>query len=467
MHALRIPGTSLAQSQAMQRDIEKAIMARPEVRRVFSKTGTAETASDPMPPNASDTFVMLKPQAQWPDPGLRKEDLLKQIEAAVEQLPGNQYEFTQPIQMRFNELIAGVRGDLAVKIFGDEFEPLLEAADQIATILRATPGAADVKVEQADGLSILDIVVDRAAIARRGLSLALVQEAIGTAIGGRHAGAVFEGDRSFEIVVRLPEPIRGDIEALKNLPVSLPGSVVTVPLGGLAAFNFSEGPNLISRDNGKRRIVVSANVRDRDIASVASEARARIDAEVKLPAGYWTTWGGQFENLAAARERLAFVVPACFVLIFLLLMSALGSARDAVLVFSAVPLALTGGVLALWLRGMPFSVSAAVGFIALSGIAVLNGLVMLTYVKQLMAQGLARLDALQQGALTRLRPVAMTALVASLGFVPMALATGTGAEVQRPIATVVIGGLISATLLTLLVLPALYAWLGRDEEKQA
>jgi len=463
MHALRIPGTSLTQSQAMQRDLERAIIALPQVARVFSKTGTAEVASDPMPPNASDTFIMLKPQAEWPDPKLRKEELLQQIEAAVAQWPGNQYEFTQPIQMRFNELIAGVRGDLAVKIFGDEFEPLLDTANKVAAILRATNGAADVKVEQADGLSILDIAVDKAEIARRGLSLAAVQEAIGTAIGGRHAGAIFEGDRTFEIVVRLPEAIRGDVEALKNLPVSLTNTVLTVPLGQLASFTFSEGPNLISRENGKRRIVVSANVRDRDIASVASEARKKIDAEVKLPPGYWTTWGGQFENLAAARERLAYVVPACFVLIFLLLMSALGSARDAVLVFSAVPLALTGGVLALWLRGMPFSVSAAVGFIALSGIAVLNGLVMLTYVKQLMAQGLARLDALREGALTRLRPVAMTALVASLGFVPMALATGTGAEVQRPIATVVIGGLISATLLTLLVLPALYAWLGRDE----
>ncbi|MDB5653241.1 MAG: CusA/CzcA family heavy metal efflux transporter, partial [Tardiphaga sp.] len=467
MNVLRIPGTSLAQSQAMQRDVERAVMARPEVRLVFSKTGTAEIASDPMPPNTSDTFIMLKPQAAWPDPKLHKEDLLQQIEAAVEQLPGNQYEFTQPIQMRFNELIAGVRGDLAVKIFGDEFEPLLETANKVAAILRATPGAVDVKVEQADGLSILDIAVDKTEIARRGLSLAVVQETIGTAIGGRNAGAVFEGDRTFEIVVRLPEPIRSDIDALRNLPVSLPGSVVTIPLGQLAAFNFSEGPNLISRDDGKRRVVVSANVRDRDIASVAGEARARIDAEVRLPAGYWTTWGGQFENLAAARERLIWVVPACFVLIFLLLTSALGSARDAVLVFSAVPLALTGGVVALWARDMPFSVSAAVGFIALSGVAVLNGLVMLSYVKQLMAQGLARLDALYQGALTRLRPVAMTALVASLGFVPMALATGTGAEVQRPIATVVIGGLISATLLTLLVLPALYAWLGKDVAKAA
>ena len=470
MHALRIPSTGLSQSQAMQLDVEKAVMALPQVARVFSKTGTAEVASDPMPPNASDTFIILKPQAAWPDPDMTKEALLKRIEAAVGELPGNAYEFTQPIQMRFNELIAGVRGDLAVKVFGDEFEPLLRSADQIAAILRDTRGAVDVKVEQADGLSILDITVDRAETARRGLSLAAVQEVIGTAIGGRDAGLIYEGDRGFAIVVRLPDAIRTDLDALKNLPVSLPSgaaTTATVPLGQLARFDLREGPNLISRDNGKRRVVVTANVRDRDIASVANEARAAIDAQVKLSPGSWTSWSGQFENLAAARERLALVVPACFVMIFLLLMSALGSARDAALVFSAVPLALTGGVLALWARGIPFSVSAAVGFIALSGVAVLNGLVMLTYIKQLMAQGHARLAAIREGALTRLRPVVMTALVASLGFVPMALATGTGAEVQRPIATVVIGGLISATLLTLLVLPALYAWLGRDEPNKA
>jgi cobalt-zinc-cadmium resistance protein CzcA len=464
MHALRIPSTSLAQSQAMQMDVEKAVSALPQVAYVFSKTGTAEIASDPMPPNAADTFIILKPQQQWPDPDLTKDALVEQIEAAVRELPGNNYEFTQPIQMRFNELLAGVRGDVAVKVFGDDFEPLLRTANQIADILRATKGAKDVKVEQASGLSTLDITVDKAEIARRGLSLATVQEVIGTAIGGRDAGVVFEGDRYFEIVVRLPETIRNDLDALKGLPVSLPttGAIsLTVPLGQVATFKLGEGPNQVSRENGKRRVVVTANVRDRDIASVVNEARAQVDAQVKPPAGYWMTWGGQFENLEAARQRLSIVVPACFLVIFLLLMSALGSARDALLVFSAVPLALTGGVLALWLRGMPFSVSAAVGFIALSGIAVLNGLVMLTFIQQLMAQGRKKLDAIYEGALTRLRPVAMTALVASLGFVPMALATGTGAEVQKPIATVVIGGLISATLLTLFVLPALYALFGR------
>jgi len=467
MHAIRIPSTSLAQAQAMQLELENKISALPQVAFVFSKTGTAEIASDPMPPNASDTFIILKPQAQWPDPGLAKDALLEQIEAAARELPGNNYELTQPIQMRFNELLAGVRGDVAVKVFGDDFEPLLRTASQIASIIRATKGAVDVKVEQARGLSVLEIDVDKAAIARRGLSLAAVQEVIGIAIGGRDAGIVFEGDRHFEIVVRLPDTVRNDLDALKNLPVSLPltgTAPQSVPLGQLASFTVSEGPNQISRENGRRRVVVTANVRDRDIASVVNEARSKIDAQVKLPPGYWLTWGGQFENLTAARQRLSIVVPACFVLIFLLLMSALGSARDALLVFSAVPLALTGGVLALWLRGMPFSVSAAVGFIALSGIAVLNGLVMLTFIKQLMEQGRDKLAAIYEGALTRLRPVAMTALVASLGFVPMALATGTGAEVQRPIATVVIGGLISATLLTLFVLPALYAWFGRNRQ---
>ncbi len=460
MHALRIPSTSLRQAQAMQFDVEKRVSAFPQVAFVFSKTGTAEIATDPMPPNATDTFIILKPEAQWPDPSLTKDALIKQIETAVRELPGNTYEFTQPIQMRFNELLAGVRGDVAVKIFGDGFEPLLNAANQIAEILRGTRGATDVKVEQASGLSVLEISVDKAAIARRGLSLAAVQDVIGTAIGGREAGVVFEGDRYFDITVRLNESIRNDVDALRRLPVSLPGAgnlAMTVPLGDVAAFTFSEGPNQISRENGKRRVVVTANVRDRDIASVVNEARLAIDEQVKLPAGYWLSWGGQFENLITARNRMAVVVPACFVLIFLLLTSALGSARDALLVFSAVPLALTGGVLALWLRGIPFSVSAAVGFIALSGIAVLNGLVMLTFIKQLMAQGREKRDAIVEGALTRLRPIIMTAMVASLGFIPMALATGTGAEVQRPIATVVIGGLISATLLTLLVLPALYA----------
>jgi heavy metal efflux system protein len=466
MHALRIPSTALSQSQAMQLAVEKTVSRFPEVAFVFSKTGTAEMASDPMPPNASDTFIILKPRDQWPDPSLTKDGLIERIAAAVNRVPGNVYEFTQPIQMRFNELLAGVRGDIAVKVFGDEFEPMLKAAHEVAAALRAVRGATDVKVEQAGGLPVLEIKVDKSAIARRGLSVSAVQEVIGAAVGGREAGVVFEGDRSFDIVVRLPESVRSDLEALGNLPVALPRATPSSPVQSLALnrvarFSFTEGPNQISRENGKRRIVVSANVRGRDLGSVVEEAQTRVKQCVRLPPGYWMTWGGQSENLAAARQKLAIVVPGCFAMIFLLLLAAMGSARDALLVFSAVPLALTGGIFALWLRGMPFSISAAVGFIALSGVAVLNGLVMLSYIRQLRENGVPLALAIENGALTRFRPVVMTALVAALGFVPMAFATGTGAEVQKPLATVVIGGLISATLLTLAILPALYARYGR------
>jgi len=464
INALRIPSTALAESQRMQLDVEKAIAKLPEVGVVFSKTGTAEVASDPMPPNASDTFVIFKPTDQWPDPSLSKDELLRRISGALEKLPGQVYEFTQPIQMRFNELLAGVRGDVAVKVFGDEFEPMLHAANQIAAVLRSTQGATDVKVEQINGLPTLEIAINRGEIARLGLSVAAIQSVIGAAVGGQEAGMVFEGDRRFEIVVKLPEDRRADLEVLRNLPVTLPplspgAAVQTVPLSRVADFRFIEGPNQISREQSKRRVVVTANVRGRDMASVVDEAKSKIDQSVKLPPGYWMIWGGQYENLASARARLMLVVPGCFVLIFLLLFSALGTARDAALVFSAVPLALTGGILALWLRGLPFSVSAAVGFIALSGIAVLNGLVMLSAIRQLTLTTEST-AAIIEGALTRLRPVVMTALVAALGFVPMALATGTGAEVQRPLATVVIGGLVTATFLTLFVLPALITRFG-------
>jgi len=470
MNALRIPSTSLSQSQAMQLRVEQTVSLFPEVALVFSKTGTAEMASDPMPPNASDTFIILKPRDQWPDRSLTKEGLIERIAAAVNRLPGNVYEFTQPIQMRFNELLAGVRGDIAVKVFGDEFELMQKAASEVAAAVRTVRGATDVKVEQAGGLPVLEIKVDKSAIARRGLSVSAVQEVIGAAVGGQEAGVVFEGDRSFDIVVRLPESVRSDLEALGNLPVALPRATPSSPVQSLALnrvarFSFAEGPNQISRENGKRRIVVTANVRGRDLGSVVEEAQARVKQNVRLPPGYWMTWGGQSENLAAARQKLAIVVPSCFAMIFLLLLAAMGSARDALLVFSAVPLALTGGVFALWLRGMPFSISAAVGFIALSGVAVLNGLVMLSYIRQLRERGAPPAEAIENGALTRFRPVVMTALVAALGFVPMAFATGTGAEVQKPLATVVIGGLISATLLTLAVLPALYARYGRAAAK--
>ena len=471
MNALRIPSTSLSQSQAMQLRIEQAVSKFPQVAYVFSKTGTAEVATDPMPQNSSDTFVMLKPQAEWPDPELSKSELQEQIEKAVGELAGNTYEFSQPIQLRFNELLAGTRGDLAVKVFGDEFGAMKQAANRIAEILRGTHGAEDVKVEQTAGLPILEIKIDKAEAARLGLSTGAIQEVIGAAIGGKDAGVVFEGDRRFPIVVRLTDKVREDREALENIPVSLPpgpnGRAASVLLKQVASFTVTEGPNQVSRENGRRRVVVTANVRGRDIGSLVAEAQARVASQVQMPPGYYVTWGGQFENLASARQRLTVVVPVCFFLIFLLLYSALGSARDALLVFSAVPLALTGGIAALWLREMPLSVPAAVGFIALSGVAVLNGLVMLTFIKQLVAEGRPKREAILEGAMTRLRPVAMTALVASLGFVPMALATETGAEVQRPLATVVIGGLISATLLTLVVLPALYARFGRAARPKA
>ncbi len=396
-----------------------------------------------------------------------KNELIRQIEEKASRLPGNSFGFSQPIQMRFNELLAGVRQDLAIKVFGDEFEPMRRAANQIAAILGGIRGAAEVKVEQVTGMPVLEVEIDKAEIARHGLSLSNVQDVIGIAIGGRAAGLVFEGDRRFQIVVRLSDALRNDIEGLKNLPVSLPetspnANAATIPLRQLATFHLSEGPNQISRDNGKRRVVVTADVRGRDMGSLVEEAQAMIAEQVKLPPGYWLTWGGQFENFVTARQRLLIVVPVCFVLIFLLLLTALGSARDALLVFSAVPLALTGGVAALWVRDITFSISAAVGFIALSGVAVLNGLVMLTLIRQLIVRGMPKQEAIIRGALTRLRPVVMTALVASLGFVPMAIATGTGAEVQKPLATVVIGGLISATMLTLLVLPALYSFFAHD-----
>ena len=466
MEVKRIPSTSLAQSQSMQFTNENTISKLPQVAFVFSRTGTPELAADPMPPSATDNYIILKPRAEWPDPALSKDDLLQQISEKASRLPGNKFDFSQPIQMRFNELIAGVREDLAIKVFGDEFEPMRRVANQIANILSGIPGASEVKVEDITGMPVLEIAIDTSEIARRGLNLAAVQDVIGVAIGGRPAGLVFEGDRRFQIVVRLSDAERNNIEALKRLPVTLLGRQrarrerPTVLLERLATFRISEGPNQISRDNGKRRVAVTANVRGRDLGSLVDEAQAKIAEQVKLPPGYWLYWGGQFANFAAAQQRLLVVVPICFVLIYLLLLGSLGSARDALLVYSAVPLALTGGVVALWLRGMSFSISSAVGFIALSGVAVLNGLVMLTFIRQLLLEGASKEDAIVRGALTRLRPVMMTALVASLGFVPMALATGTGAEVQKPLATVVLGGLISSTLLTLVVLPALYACFG-------
>jgi cobalt-zinc-cadmium resistance protein CzcA len=443
------------------------------VSHTFTKIGTAEVATDPMPPSVADTYVMLKDRKDWPDPRKPKAELVRDVEAAVGRLAGNDYEFTQPIQMRFNELIAGVRSDVAVKVFGDDLEVLRGLGDEIAEILEQVPGAADVKAEQIAGLPSLEIDFDRAALARFGLSLDEVQEAAQIAIGGRVAGQIFEGDRRFDLVVRLPDGLRADLGAIERLPIALPaegrddasllrpardgGSARPfVPLGAVADLSLGTGPNQVSRENGKRRVVVTANVRGRDIGSFVAEAEQRIGAGVAVPPGYWTAWGGQFEQLESASRRLQVVVPLALLLIFAILGGIFGSFRHALLVFSGVPLAWTGGILALWLRGIPLSISAGVGFIALSGVAVLNGVVMISFVNELRREGKGVSEALREGALTRLRPVLMTALVASLGFVPMAISTSAGAEVQRPLATVVIGGILSSTALTLIVLPVLY-----------
>jgi len=467
MQAIRIPSTGIQQSTRMQLAIEKRVSTLPEVAFIFSKTGTAEMAADPMPPSISDTFIMFKPRAQWPDPDLSKAELSERIEKQVSTLLGNNYEFTQPIQMRFNELLSGVRGDVAIKVFGDDFEALQQTANRIASTLKRVDGASEVKVEQVEGQALLDIAFNREQLARYGLPLSDVQDMVAAAIGGREAGQVFEGDRHFAIVVRLPEELRADLEKLRALPIPVlsGGDQAFVTLGELATLEIKTGLNQISRENGKRRIVIQSNVRNRDLGSFIADAQQAVTQEVKLPAGYWLGWGGQFENLQQAKERLSLVIPVCLALIFLLLFSALNSVRQAALVFSAIPLGLTGGILALWLRDMPFSITAAVGFIALSGVVVLNGLVMVSRINHLHDNGMALEMAIREGSLSRLRPVLMTALVASLGFLPMALATGTGAEVQKPLATVVIGGLITSTLLTLVLLPALYRLFERNKEE--
>jgi cobalt-zinc-cadmium resistance protein CzcA len=480
IETVRIPGTSLTQSAEMQVRLEKAVKQVPEVAAVFSKMGTAEIANDPMPPNVADTFVTLKPREEWPDPNKPKDELVEDIERAANTLPGTAYGMTQPIQMRFNELIAGIRSDVGVKIFGDDLDVLAGIAQQVNGVVRGVDGAADVKTEQIAGLPILTVKLDRQALSRYGLSLSEVQNLIEIAIGGKPVGKLFEGDRRFDIVVRLPESLRANPDAIKSLPIPLPpaedAAPVTktawsgtsgtalryVPLSSVATIEIAPGPNQISRENGKRRVVVMANVRARDLRSFVAEAQTAVAEKVKLPPGYWIGWGGQFEQLVSATKRLTIVVPVALLLVFLLLFMSMGSAADAALVFSGVPLALTGGVAALLLRGIPLSISAGVGFIALSGVAVLNGLVIIAFIERLRSEGHAIAEAVREGALTRLRPVLMTALVASLGFVPMALATGAGAEVQRPLATVVIGGIISSTVLTLLVLPALYLLFRRD-----
>ncbi len=461
LHALRIPGTSLTQAIEMQAQLERRIMSFAEVGTVFSKLGTAEIATDPMPPNVADTFVMLKPREEWPDPERTKSDLVSEMQKAVEEVAGNNYEFTQPIEMRFNELISGVRSDLAVKVFGDDMDVMNETAEEIAEVLEGIPGAADVKVEQTTGLPMLSVEIDREKASRYGLSLSDIQDVVAISVGGREAGVLFEGDRRFEIEVRLSDEWRNNIDRIEQLPIRLAsgdqvGGSSFIRLGDVATVISTPGPNQISREDGKRRVVVTANIRERDIGSFVAEAKARLDESVDVPPGYWTAWGGTFEQLQSAAKRLQIVVPVSLLLVFTLLFMMFGNFKDGLLVFTGVPFALTGGIAALWLRDIPLSISAGVGFIALSGVAVLNGLVMISFIRMLRETGLGLDDAIRQGALTRLRPVLMTALVASLGFIPMALAVGTGAEVQRPLATVVIGGILSSTALTLLVLPVLY-----------
>ncbi len=477
IQALRIPGTSLSQSVAMQQQLEKRLKAEyPEIDRIFARTGTAEIASDPMPPNISDGYIMLKPETEWPEPRKSRDELLAAIQETVGKLPGNSYEFSQPIQLRFNELISGVRSDVAIKIFGDDMDVMNDTASKISAVLEKIPGASEVKIEQTTGLPMLTVNIDREKTSRYGLNIGDVQDAISTAIGGREAGTMFEGDRRFDIVVRLPDNLRSDLESLKRLPIALPKGTATangvdvrttyIPLGEVASLEIAPGPNQVSRENGKRRVVVSANVRGRDIGSFVGEAQTRL-AEVKIPSGYWTAWGGTFEQLESASNRLKIVVPVALLLVFTLLFAMFGNVKDGLLVFTGIPFALTGGVVALWLRDIPLSISAGIGFIALSGVAVLNGLVMISFIRNLREEGRSLDDAIHEGALTRLRPVLMTALVASLGFVPMAIATGTGAEVQRPLATVVIGGILSSTALTLLVLPLLYRLVhGKDNEEE-
>ena len=472
----RMPSIALTASAAMQEKVEQILLREfpDEIDTIFARTGTSEIVTDVCGPEVSDAYITLKPREQWKRAKTQVE-LTEAMEKVVRNLPGQNYEFSQPIELRMNELVSGVRSDLAVKVYGDEMSVMQKYAHRIAAVLADIPGAQDIKVEQVAGMPIVTIDVNRQAVARYGLNVRDVQEVVEIALGGVEAGDLIDGDRRFKLVVRLPEHLRGNLKTIESLPVPLPrnqdaspdlhaysgggGNFGYIPMSAVASIHTDEGPRQIRREDGKRRVVVQCNVRGRDLGSFVAEAQARIAQRVgHLPEGYWLGWGGQFENLITARKRLTIVVPLALGLIFALLFTTFGTVRHALLVFTGVPLALTGGVASLWLRDIPFSISAGVGFIALSGVAVLNGLVMVTFINQLRAEGKSMHQAVIEGSLIRLRPVLMTALVASLGFVPMALASGTGAEVQRPLATVVIGGIVSSTLLTLVVLPAIYSW---------
>ena len=462
---MRIPGTGLEQAVEMQAILEQTIKEFPEVDKVFARIGTAEVATDPMPPNVADNFLILKPRNEWPNTRKTKAELVDEIESALGKLPGNNYEFTQPIQMRFNELISGVRADLGIKVFGDDLDQLVKTANEILSIVNSVEGAADGRVEQVTGLPTLSIRPKRVALGRYGVNVSDLQDWVSAAVGGESAGIMYEGDRRFELIVRLPETLRRDVNRLKYLPLPLPNGDY-VPLEEVATLDIAPAPAQISRENGKRRVVITANVRGRDLGSFVTEVKSSIAERGDIPPGYWLDYGGTFEQLESASQRLKIVVPLTLLVILGILMIAFSSLKDALIIFSGVPLALTGGILFLYLRGMPLSISAGVGFIALSGVAVLNGLVMLSFIRQLWEETGELTKSIIDGAMVRLRPVLMTALVASLGFIPMALNTGTGAEVQRPLATVVIGGIISSTILTLLVLPVLYEWVHRRESNK-
>ncbi|WP_421833030.1 efflux RND transporter permease subunit [Acinetobacter baumannii] len=462
LQLMRAPSTGIEESLKIQENVEKQLLkAFPEIKAIFARTGTAEVATDVMPPNISDGIVLLKPHDQWPNPKETIDELRTRMLQFVNQIPGNNSEFSQPIELRFNELISGVRSDIGVKVFGDDMQVLNQEAEKIAQQLRSIPGASEVKVEQTDGLPLLNVDVNHALAAQYGLSVKSIQDIVAASIGGQSVGQILQGDRRFDFVIRLQENMRTP-QQLAQLPIRLPNGGL-IQLQDVAKVENILGLAQVSRENGKRRVIVTANVRDRDLGSFVQEMQSKL-AQQKLPSGYWLGYGGQFENLASATARMQIVVPMALIMIFVLLMAVFSNFKDSLLVFSGVPFALSGGLVALWLRDIPLSMSAGVGFIALSGVAVLNGLVMLTFIKELRAT----LDvhaATWKGAVLRLRPVLMTAFVASLGFIPMALVTGTGAEVQRPLATVVIGGIISSTILTLVLLPVIYRWMNEGKTK--
>jgi cobalt-zinc-cadmium resistance protein CzcA len=457
---LRSPSTGLEESLRIQENTEKLLLKSfPEIKAVFARTGTAEVATDVMPPNISDGYIMLKPRSEWPNPKESLDELRGRMVTYLATIPGNNSEFSQPIELRFNELISGVRSDVGVKIFGDDMNVLNTEATKISKIIQQISGSSAVKVEQTSGLPLLNVEVNKTLAAQYGLSVRSIQDLVATNIGGQSVGEILEGDRRFDFVIRLGEQDRS-VASVSQLPIQLPngGSIL---LSDVAQVSTIEGINQVSRENGKRRVVVTTNVEGRDLGSFVSDVQTQLKAYT-LPSGYWIEYGGQFENLASAKARMQIVIPLALITIFILLMAVFHNVKESLLVFTGIPFALTGGVLFLWLRDIPLSMSAGIGFIALSGVAVLNGLVMLTFIKELRDKYPVH-KAVWQGAILRLRPVLMTACVASLGFVPMALATGTGAEVQRPLATVVIGGIISSTLLTLVLLPVLYRWINEKK----